>query len=181
MLSRALLNVLVADGEIEVWMAPGVTHQVRNFMAVEPVRRALSSRWKAGSAFKDDNDAEAARGDILAVLTNWQKGAPIRARTQLKPLRPPPSGAEAIWELRAPETPPGVRILGFIPLPNTFVATGVYPRKALGAAGSQGWMTAIGHAIGLGGGWFGSNRPISWPISKKFGPNTLPGICDEFV
>lgn len=180
-----LSNIIASDPqallarEVRLWAAPGVTVSRREFYAVDGVITALESNWRPGRFFADDAEAEAARREAIAVVSLWSRGRPLIARTQLKPMEPPPPGADCSWEFRAVAPRPGSRIIGLVPERNTFIATGVYPRKYLGRRGSPEWMKALGLAFAKAHAWGLSSTTIKWPIGVGFDHNGMANVCDD--
>lgn len=178
MVSQAAVDRALAEKCYSAWTAPGVLVVRRSFYATKSVIQALEAKWPAR---KGEPAARAARrrDEMLAVIALWQSGSRLLPNDHIKPLGPPPVGADFVWELRARLTKPGARCLGFIPNRNIYVATGVWPRDTLGPRGSATWGKGIHFGHSQPKKWF-PNDPVLSFVGTEFGQADLDQVCDVF-
>lgn len=68
--------------------------------------------------------------------------------------------ARGVWEIRSVRENPSMRVLGFFPLKDVFVATNVALREDLGGWQSRAWKQVKRHAGARWRGLFHTYRPI---------------------
>jgi len=178
MLTTAVIEALVAAGELKPWTAPGVLVPRRGFYVTDRVERALKNPWRPLGGESAETIARQYR-DMIDLLSVWQRGDAIVARDQLKPMSDPPPRAERVWSLRATLAPPGARTLGILAARNIFVATGVGPRDRLGSKGSPAWNAYVGEALRRYDAWFPGDDALKWSPGYRFEQRHMKDFCDD--
>jgi hypothetical protein len=176
MLTMDAIEALVASKELKAWKAPGVINVRRAIYVTSRVEVALSRPWPIRSGEAREVVA-AAQADMLDLLAMWQRGDELLAKTQLKPLTPPPPDADCVWSLRATGAPPGARTIGLIPARNIFVATSAAPRNRLGERGSAAWDAHANCAVQMAERGFGGDV-LRWPPGHRFSTEHMGKVCD---